>query len=110
MTAGLMAGACRKDRYDGAKKLRFCSISLAAGAWTKFSTLERAKGSRIELERGIALSQIGEVEQAVEAFKEALRSARAKPGPWEKELHRRIVQMKDSNTFALWVSVVEAAK
>lgn len=30
MTAGLMAGACLKDRYEGAKKLRFCNISLAA--------------------------------------------------------------------------------
>ncbi|WP_128910882.1 hypothetical protein [Tropicibacter alexandrii] len=110
MTAGLMAGACRNDRYEGAKKLRFCNISLAAGAWMKFSTLERAKGSRIDLERGIALSQIGEVEQAVEAFDEALRNARAKPGPWEQELHRRMLQMKDNNTLALWVSVVEAAK
>ncbi len=104
-----MAGACRNDRYEATKKLRFCSISLAAGAWMNFSTLERAKGSRIKLERGIALSQIGEVEQAVEAFEEALRDARAKPGPWERELHRRMVQMKDHNTLALWVSVVKAA-
>ena len=110
MTAGLTAGACRNDRYEGAKKLRFCNISLAAGAWLDFSTLERAKRSRIELERGIALSQMGEAEQAVEAFYEALRNARAKPGPWEQELHRRMAQMEDDNTLALWVSVVEAAK
>lgn len=110
MTAGLMAGACRNDRYEGAKKLRFCNISLAAGAWMNFSTLERAKGSRIVLERGIALSQIGELEKAVEAFEKALRDARAKSGPWEQELHRRMVQLKDRNTLELWVSVVEAAK
>lgn len=109
MTAGMMAGACRKDHYEGAKKLRFCNISLAAGAWMKFSTLERAKGSRIELERGIALSQLGKVEQAVEAFEEALRNARAKPGPWEQQLHRRMVHIEDSNMLALWVSVIEAA-
>ncbi|MEO0990883.1 MAG: hypothetical protein AAFX00_08045 [Pseudomonadota bacterium] len=110
MTAGLMAGACTNDRYEGAKKLRFCNISLTAGAWMKFSSLERAKGSRIELERGIALSQIGEAEQAVKAFAKALRDARRKAGPWEQELHRRMVQMKDHSTLALWVSVVEAAK
>ena len=110
MTAGLMAGACRNDRYEGAKKLRFCNISLTAAAWMKFSSLERAKGSRIELERGIALSQIGEVEQVTEAFEKALRDAQAKSGPWEQELHRRMIQLKDRNTLALWVSVVEAAK
>jgi tetratricopeptide (TPR) repeat protein len=110
MTAGLMAGACRDDSYEGAKKLRFCNISIAAGAWMKFSALERAKRSRIELERGIALSQIGELEKAAEAFEQALRDARAKSGPWEQELHRRMVQMEDRNTLGLWVSVVEAAK
>jgi len=108
MTAGLMAGACRNDRYEGAKKLRFCNISLAAGAWMNFSTLERARGSRIELERGIALSQLGEPEKAVEAFAEALRDARAKSGPWEQELHKRMVRLEDRNTLALWVSVVKA--
>ncbi|WP_425097560.1 tetratricopeptide repeat protein [Tropicibacter sp. S64] len=108
MTAGLMAGACRNDRYEGTKKLRFCNISLAAAAWMKFSSLERAKGSRIELERGIALAQIGKPEKAVEAFEKALRDARAKAGPWEQELHQRMVQLEDRNTLILWVSVVEA--
>ena len=108
MTAGLMAGACRNDRYEGAKKLRFCNISLAAGAWMDFSPQERAKRSVLELERGIALSQIGEPEKAIEAFKEALRDARAKSGSWEQQLHQSMVQMEDRNTLALWVSVVEA--
>lgn len=110
MTAGVMAGACRNDRYEGAKKLRFCNISLAAAALSKFSSLERAKGSRIELERGIALSQVGEPEKAVEAFEQALQHARAELGPWERELHQRMVRMEDSNTLALWVSVVETVK
>ena len=110
MIAGLMGGACRNDRYEDAKKLRFCNISLAAGAWMDFSALERAKSSRIELERGIAFSQMGEFEKAVEAFEIALRDARAKSGRWEQELHRRMVQMKDRNTLALWASVVEATK
>lgn len=110
MTAGLMAGACRNDRYEGAKKLRFCNISLTAGAWMNLSSLERAKGSRIELERGIALSQIGELEKAVEAFEQALRDARAKSGPWERELHQRMVQIEDRRALALWVSVIKSGK
>lgn len=110
MTAGLMAGACRNDRYEGAKKLRFCNISLTAGAWMSFSSLERAKGSRIQMERGIALSQVGEPEKALRAVDQALRNARSKPGPWERELHQRMLQLEDHNTVALWVSVVEAAK
>ena len=110
MTAGLMAGACRNDRYEGAKKLRFCNISLAAAAWMNFSSLERAKRSRIELERGIALSQIGEPEKALEAFEKALRDARAQSGPWMRELHQRMVQVEDRKALALWVLVVEAIK
>ncbi len=110
MTAGLMASACRNDRYEGAKKLRFCNISLASGAWMNFSSLDRAKGSRSELERGIALSQIGGPEKAVEAFGQALRDARAKSGPWERELHQRMVQIEDRRALALWVSVVKSGK
>jgi len=74
------------------------------------SSLERAKGSRIELERGIALSQIGELEKAVEAFEQALRDARAKSGPWERELHQRMVQIEDRRALALWVSVIKSGK
>ena len=40
MTAGLMAGACRNDRYEGAKKLRFCNISLTVGGWMDAFPLE----------------------------------------------------------------------
>ena len=54
--------------------------------------------------------EMGEFEKAVEAFEIALRDARAKSGRWEQELHRRMVQMKDRNTLALWASVVEATK
>lgn len=110
MTAGLMAGACRKDRYEGEKKLRFCNISLAAGAWMNFSSLKRAKGAILQLEKGIALFQIGEQAAAIEAFDKALRDAKAKPGPWERALHLRMVQIENRNMLALWVSVVEAAK
>ena len=110
MTAGLMAGGCRNDRYEGAKKLRFCNISLTAGAWMNFSSLEQAKRSRIQLERAIALTQVGEPKEAVDAFDKALRDARAKSGPWERELHQRMVQIEDRKTLAVWLSVVESAK
>lgn len=109
MTAGLMAGACRNDRYEGVKKLRFCNISLTAGAWMNVFPIERAKRARIQLERGIALSQIGQEEEALEAFDRALRDARAKPGSWEQGLHQRIVQLEDRKMLALWVSVVGSA-
>ncbi|MAC77621.1 MAG: hypothetical protein CML66_06115 [Rhodobacteraceae bacterium] len=110
MTAGLMAGACKNDRYEGVKKLRFCNISLISGAWMKFAPIEQAKGSIIQLERGIALSQVGKTLEAAIAFEKALRDARAKPGPWERELHQPMVQIEDRGTLALWVSVVQMAK
>jgi hypothetical protein len=110
MTAGLMAGACRNDRYEGAKKLQFCNISLTAGAWMRIFPIEQAKGAIIQLERGIALSQVGRNEEAREAFDMALSDARAKPGSWEQGLHQRMVQLADSRTLALWVSVVRSTK
>jgi hypothetical protein len=110
MTAGLMAGACRNDRYEGAKKLRFCNISLTAGAWMNVFPTEQAKRAIIQLERGIALSQVGQEEEAREAFDRALSDARAKPGSWEQGLHQRMVQLEDRRTLALWVSVVGSAQ
>lgn len=106
MTAGLMAGACRNDRYEGSKKLRFCNISITAAAWTKVFPLEQAKGSIIQLERGIALSQVGRKEDALDAFERAIRDARVKRGSWEQALHQRMIRLDDRRTLALWVSVV----
>ena len=105
-----MAGACRNDRYEGSKKLRFCNLSLAAGAWMNMSSTEQAKGAIIQLERGIALSQSGQFEEAVKAFDKALRDARVKPGSWEQGLHQRMIQLGDRRTLALWVAVVEASE
>jgi hypothetical protein len=110
MTAGLMAGACRNDRYEGAKKLRFCNISLAAGAWMKFSSLSQAKSAIIQLEKGIALSQVGESTAAIAAFEKALHDAKNKSGPWERQLHQRMIEIEDPNTLALWVAVVKSIK
>jgi hypothetical protein len=109
MTAGLMAGACRNDRYEGAKKLRFCNISLTVGAWFDIFPSERAKRATIHLERGIALIQLGQEEKAREAFERALYDARAKQGSREQGLHQRILQLEDRQILALWETVVGSA-
>ena len=109
MTAGLMASSCRNDRYQGAKKLRFCNVAIIAGSWMQVVPFERARGSLIQLERGIALSQTGQEKQAIRAFEKALHDARVKAGFWEQELHQRMIQLDDHKTLALWVSVVNSA-
>ena len=71
-------------------------------------SIEQAKGSIIQLERGIALSQPGQEEQAIEAFERALRDARVKAGSWERRLHQRMIHLDDHRTLALWISVVNS--
>lgn len=108
MTAALTSTGCVRDRYDGAKKLRYCNISITAGAWSSVSAVERAKRSRLRLEKGIALSRLGEPEKAEESFSKAWRDAKAHPGPWEDELHRRMMQLGDLEALLVWVRVVNA--
>ena len=108
MTAGLMTGACRQDRYEGERKLRFCNISLAAAKPFEILLIERAKGSIIHLERGIALAQMGQGEDAIDAFAQAIISSRrAAHGAFEEELHRRMRGFKDERVIALWISAVQ---
>lgn len=71
--------------------------------------VERAKRAEIQLERGIALSQVGREKEALEAFDRALRDAQAVPGSREQGLYQRMAQLKDRRTLALWVSVVGPA-
>ncbi|SHI08843.1 hypothetical protein [Marivita hallyeonensis] len=108
MTAGLMAGACRQDRYQGEKKLRFCNISLTAAEPFKIFPIERAKGSIIHLERGIALAQMEHDEDAIDAFAQAVISSRVTRGSFERELHKRMRGLEDERIVALWNSVVRA--
>ena len=108
MTAGLMAGACRKEIYEGEKKLRFCNISLTAAAWSKVLPIERAKGSILHLERGIALSQIGRDDEARDAFRTAILDARAVRGSWERNLHIRMIRLKDMRALEVWAPVVRS--
>ena len=108
MTAGLMAGACRKEIYEGEKKLRFCNISLTAAAWSKVFPIERAKGSILHLERGIALTQIGRYDEAGDAFRTAILGSRAVRGDWERDLHIRMARLKDMRALEVWVPVARS--
>lgn len=108
MTAGLLAAPCRNDQYEGAKKLRFCTLSLTIGAWIDALPQEKSKRAILHLEKGIALSQIGENDQARTAFERALTDARRSPGPWEQALHQRIFALEDNRIRPLWLSIVEA--
>ena len=110
MTAGLTAGACRKDRYQGEKKLRYCNISLSAGFWIDHSSVDRAKRSILHLERGIALSQLGKDEDARLAFEQAVIDAATKDGPWVYNLVARISQFQDTRAHELFSQVARNRK
>ena len=71
---------------------------------------EQAERAIIHLERGIALSQVGQEKEAREAFDRALSDARAEPGSWEQRLHRRMLKLEDHRALALWVSVLGSAQ
>jgi hypothetical protein len=105
MTAGLTAGACRKDRYQGEKKLRYCNISLAAGFLSDLSSIDRAKGSILHLERGIALSQLGRDVEARIEFEQAIVDAASKNGPWIDNLIVRMSQFEGTHAYALFKQV-----
>ncbi len=102
MIAGSMAAVCRNDRYEGETKLRYCNISLAAASWASAFAIERAKGSIIHLERGIALSQMGREEEAIAAFKDAIFNASAHRGPWVSALHERMGEIVDPQVQENW--------
>ncbi|AXI45785.1 hypothetical protein C1J03_06920 [Sulfitobacter sp. SK012] len=110
MIAGLTADACRSDRYEGEKKLRFCNISRTVGSLIRVFPFERAKGSFVLLEKGIALAQVGQEEDALEAFNIDLRDARTNSGSWEQILHQRMANFEDQRVLEFWVSVVESAE
>ncbi len=85
-------------------------MSLTAAEPFKIFTIERAEGSIIHLERGIALAQMGHDEDAVDAFAQAVISSRVTRGSFERELHRRIRGLKDERIIALWNSAVQNIK
>jgi len=107
-TAGLMAAACKKDRHVAEKTVRYCSISLAAGAWADLLPLERARRSMIRLERAIALAQAERTEEARVDFKISIDVMLRSRVSWLEEDHkRRIARLGNKQIEALWLSVLD---
>ena len=70
VVAAPTASACRNDMYHGEKKVRFCTITLYAGAPFADKPGRRA---RHFLERGIALTELGRMGEAMADFRRAVR-------------------------------------
>lgn len=68
------------------------------------SDLERARGADVDLERGIALLQLGRVEEAKAAFVAARRNARAHPGGYLQKLDARLKALGDAEAVRLWAA------
>lgn len=105
MTAGITASACRNDQYEGERKLRFCNASLIASAWMEIFPIERAKGSIIHLERGIALAQTGRGVEARSAFQDAVDNASSVRGSWNQALLERMNEVSSSRVHEIWEQV-----
>ena len=103
-TAGLTARACRDGDEPAEKRLRNCSISMTVGAWTHISKTERVKGAIVDLERGIALFDLGRLDEAKDAFALARRNA-SQGGRFAARLDARIEALGDPDALALWQSV-----
>ena len=110
LTAALTGAACGKDRYEGAKKLRFCTISLVASRGFELSPVQKAKGAFLHLERGIALAQLEREEEARIAFARAIENARGADGPWGEQLRERMDRLNDPRAVALWQDALGAAE
>lgn len=108
MTSALISGACLEDRYQGQKKLTFCRISIVTGFWIDVSAVGRAKRSRLHLEKGIALAQLGNDFQARVEFKRALSDAKAHTGPWRERLEDRMAELHGTHAADLFAT--EAAQ
>ncbi|WP_299934871.1 hypothetical protein [uncultured Pelagimonas sp.] len=106
MTAGLMAGACRNDRYDGEKKLRFCNISLTEGSFFDFSATERAKSAAIRVEQAIALAQLGREDEARAAIETAIKDV-GRDKRRLRDLHLRMKSEPHLGAFRLWIDVMK---
>ncbi|WP_425071233.1 hypothetical protein [Sagittula sp. S175] len=108
MTSGLTGAGCRKDRYEGAAKLRYCSISLALGGWTRLDARERARSASLYLERGIAQAQLGRDDAARADFARAIADAQAFAGPWLVDLETRMADFAGTPAARLWEAVAVA--
>lgn len=101
MTAGLTAAACRDGDDPPEQRLRNCTISMTVGAWMHVSRTERAKGAIVDLERAIALFDLGRVDEAEAAFALARRNA-SPGGRHAARLEERMEALGDAEALALW--------
>ena len=102
MIAAWNARECRSSDHSPEDKLRFCDRSLEYSAWMGFTPQDRAKGSIIHLEKGIALLALGRENDAIVSFLEAFDDAGAKSGPWRRNLMDRIEKEADAELQRVW--------
>ena len=102
MIATFNAQVCRASDTPPETKLRYCERSEKYGGWMDFIPIERAKGSILHLERGIALTALGMENEAVASFERAWKNAGAMSGPWRGNLMSRIAQENDIAIQQAW--------
>ena len=105
MTAGISARACRHDRYEGVEKLMYCNISISSGGFLDIFPTERARRSKIHLERSIALVQLMRDVEATKSLKEAFQAGSA--GSLRADLLKRIDEMEDQKVRLTLEKMIE---
>jgi hypothetical protein len=100
--AAFNAKGCRGADTPPETKLGYCERSEKYGGWMDVIPIERAKGSMLHLERGIALAALGVKNEAVSSFQRALNDAGATAGPWKDNLAARIAQENDIAVQQAW--------
>ncbi len=110
MLTSLTAAACQKEKYQGQKKLRFCTISMMSGMWLDISTLERSKRSEIRLERGIAFAQLLREQDALDVFKDSLDDVRNKDTHQFIRLMKRMRHEQNPLAQKMWPLALEKSK
>ena len=102
MISAWNAGECRSSDHPPEDKLRFCDRSLKYSGWMDFMPQERAEGSIIHLEKGIALAALGRENDAIKSFQKAFDDAGATSGPRRKNLMDRIEKEADAELTRVW--------
>lgn len=100
--AAFNARGCRATDNPPETKLGYCDRSEKFGGWMDVIPIERAKGSILDLERGIALAALGMENEAVTSFQRALNDAGATAGIWKDNLAARIAQENGIEVQQAW--------
>jgi len=102
MIAAFSARECRGTDNPPETKLKYCERSLKYGGWMRFIPIERAEGSILHLERGIALAALGMENEAVTSFQRALNDVGATSGTRKDDLLVRIAQENGVEIQQAW--------